>query len=558
MNISAEAVRKTVQTSPLHQKYMEKMKKDFEYFEKTPIPVITYSLFRRFYDDGNRIVYEHKYYFKRRERLAKCALLYMVYKEKKYLKMLEDVIWTICDEFTWSLPAHIWGDDFENVSGYRYLIDLFAAETGFALSEIYYLLKEDFSDMLRKRVEYEVKDRIIDAFLNRTQGFPFETKINNWSAVCAGSVGAAFIYMADRSMFDKAYPRIQAAINCFLKSYGDDGCCAEGLGYWEYGFGFYTYFGELLRRYTEGETDYFADEKVHNIAKFQQTAILRGCRTISFSDGFETTLFHQGLSRFLANEFDDVRIPDMRYDKTPDDDSCFRWAAILRDFVWTYDAMEIDNDTETYEYKENAQWYIKKCSGYSFAAKGGNNAEPHNHNDLGHFMLAVKDETPLTDLGSGEYTREYFGAGRYDIVNNASWGHSIPEINGISQQEGEQYRTQVLNADEKQFALQLKNAYDIKELDSFIRRFEFSQSGVTITDSFEGAITSVKERFITKTEPEVQGSVVKIDGITMVFEKGAQPCITSYEFKNHDAETETVYFIDVMTTGKTFKAEIIV
>ena len=44
--------------------------------------------------------------------------------------MLEDTIWAICDEYTWSLPAHIsWAKD------ERTDVDLFASETGYALSE---------------------------------------------------------------------------------------------------------------------------------------------------------------------------------------------------------------------------------------------------------------------------------------------------------------------------------------------------------------------------------------------------------------------------------------
>lgn len=54
------------------------------------------------------------------------------------------------------------------------------------------------------------------------------------------------------------------------------------------------------------------------------------------------------------------------------------------------------------------------------AAKGGNNGEPHNHNDVGSFFYLVGDEMLLTDLGAGEYTKEYFHEGRYRILCNNS------------------------------------------------------------------------------------------------------------------------------------------
>ena len=557
MEVSLAKLRKTVEVSPIHQQYMEKMKKDFEFFQQNPIPVITYHQFRRIYDDGNRHEYERNMYFRRRERLSKCALLYMVYGEQKYLDMLEDVIWTICDEYTWSLPAHIWGKDLENVAGYRYLIDLFAAETGFAMSEIYHLIGDKFSDMLRQRVEHEVKERIIDAFLNREGGFPFETKVNNWSAVCAGSVGAAFIYMATREQFDAAYPRLKSAIDHFLRSYGDDGCCEEGLGYWEYGFGFYTYFGELLRRYTSGKIDYFADKKIENMANFQSMAILRDNKTISFSDGFESMTFHQGLATFLASEFDSVTVPDAKYAKTPDDDHCFRWCAMVRDFMWYNADVRRSGNQEKHIFKEDAHWYIKTTKDYAFAAKGGHNAEPHNHNDIGHFLFISGDEIAFADLGSGEYTREYFGAGRYDIVNNASFGHSIPEINGAHQLPGGEYHGQVLSQDENHFNLELKDAYPDCGLESFVRCFDFNDKGFTLTDTFEGDVKDVKERFVTKIAPEVYGSEVKVGNTKLVLENAQEIVVTSMDFKDHSAKEQTVYFIDAEVKGNTFKAEII-
>lgn len=557
MEVSLAALRKTIEVSPLHQKYMEKMKEDFEVFEQKPIPVITYHQFRRFFDDGNRHEYERKLYFRRRERLSKCAILYMAYGEQKYLDMLEDVIWTICDEYTWSLPAHIWGKDFENVAGYRYLIDLFAAETGFAMSEIYHLIGDKFSDMLKQRVEHEVKERIIDAFLNRKDGYPFEDKVNNWSAVCAGSVGAAFIYMATREQFDAAYPRLESAIEHFLRSYGDDGCCEEGLGYWEYGFGFYTYFGELLRRYTSGKIDYFADKKIEKMAGFQNMAILRDNKTISFSDGFESMTFHQGLATFLASEFDSVTAPDVKFAKTPDDDHCFRWCAMVRDFVWYDPDVTYSGNEARHIFKADAQWYIKTTDDYAFAAKGGTNNEPHNHNDIGHFLFIAGDEIALADFGSGEYTKDYFGAGRYNIINNAAFGHSIPEINGINQVAGAEYHAQVISQDENHFKLQLKDAYPDCGIESFVRCFDFNDKGFVLTDTFEGDVKTVKERFVTNLKPEVCGNEVKLGNTKFVIANGEEPVVSSMDYKGHGVQDKTAYFIDVVVKGNTFKAEII-
>ncbi len=40
------------------------------------------------------------------------------------------------------------------------------------------------------------------------------------------------------------------------------------------------------------------------------------------------------------------------------------------------------------------------------ALKGGHNAEHHNHNDVGSFVVALGKSTPLADPGGEVYTSE--------------------------------------------------------------------------------------------------------------------------------------------------------
>lgn len=56
----------------------------------------------------------------------------------------------------------------------------------------------------------------------------------------------------------------------YLQGFGPDGACLEGLGYWNYGFGYFVYYADLLRKRTRGEMDWFRAEKVGRIALFQQ------------------------------------------------------------------------------------------------------------------------------------------------------------------------------------------------------------------------------------------------------------------------------------------------
>ena len=70
------------------------------------------------------------------------------------------------------------------------------------------------------------------------------------------------------------------------------------------------------------------------------------------------------------------------------------------------------------------------------AAKGGHNAEMHNQNDVGAFIVHFGGESIVADPGRGRYTREYFGPKRYEHFVNSSRGHSVPVPNGCEQRAG--------------------------------------------------------------------------------------------------------------------------
>lgn len=76
----------------------------------------------------------------------------------------------------------------------------------------------------------------------------------------------------------------------------------------------------------------------------------------------------------------------------------------------------------------DAQGYIKKKQYYSFAAKGGHNDEPHNHNDIGCFVILKNKKYVIDDLGWSEYDKWYFGPKRYDSICTSSKGHSVPVV----------------------------------------------------------------------------------------------------------------------------------
>ena len=78
------------------------------------------------------------------------------------------------------------------------------------------------------------------------------------------------------------------------------------------------------------------------------------------------------------------------------------------------------------------------------ALKGGHNAEHHNHNDVGSYVVVVKDRAVLLDPGSEVYTARTFSAQRYESKLLNSFGHPVPVVAGQLQQTGREAHAEVL------------------------------------------------------------------------------------------------------------------
>jgi hypothetical protein len=77
--------------------------------------------------------------------------------------------------------------------------------------------------------------------------------------------------------------------------------------------------------------------------------------------------------------------------------------------------------------------------GLFLAAWGGHNAQSHNHNDVGNFILYADGKPVLIDVGRPTYRRQTFSSRRYEIWAFQSGYHNLPTINGFDQQPGRAY-----------------------------------------------------------------------------------------------------------------------
>lgn len=513
-----------------------------EEFIKTDPPRIRFRDIHLFETTGSRVEFQAVY--SNYEARMRCFFLaYLLTKEEKYLTELADAIWNICDFESWSIPAHV--SEALPEERRKTFLDLTSTIMGFRVAEILYFVGDKLPNLVRKRAEYEVRQRVIDSY--KKYDFYWKRKTNNWAAVCTGATLCAYLYICEREEIDEQLPAMMRTIEGYLSGYDDDGCCKEGYGYWNYGFSFFCLFASMLRDYTDGEIDLFKREKVHQIARFQQNIFINEDECISFSDSGRRVVPHTWFSHFLKTEYPDIEIPSLTMEG-------FNGTEPLRYLLWSDPRLQnCTLNPKNHIYHDN-QWFINRQKDYAFACKAGCNAEFHNHNDVGSFILSKNGRVTLADIGVGLYTRQYFRSEtRYTYLCTSSRGHSVPIINGQLQVTSPE-KSVVYIEKENEYSFSMENAYDIESLKTVTRTFRCEADCVYMTDEFKftKAPTEIVERFVSITPAEEVSEGVRVGDTVIAYDKSVLELSITTEEHIASAEcSETVYLIDLRLKNPT-------
>ena len=472
----------------------------------SPIPPLPWSLLRLFKDTGNRRLFEKPYFERRRAFSAlEVAILAGRDADGSLLAAFHDLLWAICDEYSWSLPAH-----YGPQRPIPITLDLFASETGLYVAEALHLLGDRLDPRVADRCRAELRRRLLDSYLGDYPGYWWENGTNNWGAVCAGSLGIVFLYEEkDPARLKAALVRVLATMDAFLSSFPPDGTCLEGVGYWQYGFGLFALFADFVHQYTDGAVDLFADPRARRVALFPQGVALTATRTVSFADGSRFKPAVCDAETILRRHYGDAVAPGGSHLDTPGT----KPSMFVRSFLWGDGSQRAPTPPDGTVYLPDAQWLVVRKAPFAFAALFGNNGVPHNHNDIGSFLLVDGDGEGPMDLGSGEYTRQYFSAERYTIFCNGSQGHSVPIVGGRFQEAGGQRRAKDVAFEERDgkafFSADIAGAYGVDGLVSLRRAFEVDPTAgsVELRDdfAFSGGPLAVTERFVGYAEAEITG-----------------------------------------------------
>ncbi len=521
-----------VRTHPYYAKHIEAVRQKGEEMLATEPPRVKFSDWHLFKETGDRSI-SGKAHGEYSARLEVYFFLYLLDKDQKWLTALADIMWNICDFETWTIPAHV--SEEASPEDRRVFLDLCSSITGYRLAEILYFIGDDLPDLVKRRVAYEVKWRIIDSY--KKHCYWWEKCHNNWASVCAGAVFACHMYMGATEDIKEQLPYFMNTIQCYLDGFQDDGCCTEGYGYWNYGFSYFCLFADMLRVYTDGETDLFKLEKVHTIAQFQQNIALNEKESISFSDAGLTFSPQAWLTHYLKKQYPDLEIPHFTESNNT--------SGALRYVLWQDPEIVGGGiNLKSFQYKES-QWFVSRHPSYTLACKAGHNAESHNHNDVGSFIISKDGKVSFVDPGTGAYTRQYFGPERYEFLSTSSRGHSVPIINGQLQVTGKR-KSEIYLAEEHQFSYSIENGYAVDTLKSLTRSFDCAEEVLTLTDTycFTEMPQSVVERFVSYYKPEITEAGVRCGTSLLCFDKEVFEVSLSSEMTNASKPRE-LFMVDL-------------
>lgn len=491
-----------------------KMKLDFlakaeEYlnFEWPSLPATYFMEFNR---SGDRTIFQTPY-FQRRKALTALVIAECVENKGRFTDDIINGIWCICEESFWGVSAHNGLDNAQplpNVEN-RY-IDLFAAETAGLLTFVKYLIHDTLNaitPVICRRIDIELEEQIKLPFLNRLDfwwmGYSNKT-VNNWNPWIAANVLSVFLLNEhDDTRRNAAIAKLLDCVDKFIDTYGEDGGCDEGTSYWNVAGG--ALFDVLDQLYiaSNKKINLFSESLIKEIGRFIYRSHISKGYYINFADGAAKPQLCANMVYRYGKRIKDDKLTNLGAYIGYNDVETEMSNPLRRLLPEIFNFTEFTNADKTPPLERDT--WLKDIhvmsaratggcdKGLYLAAKGGHNAESHNHNDIGSCIVYFNGMPALIDIGVATYTKKTFSSERYSIFTMKSEYHNLPTINTVTQLNGEEYAATnvkyVCTDEHINFSLNIENAYPKEaQVKTYTRSYDFfrnSSSKIVISDHFE-------------------------------------------------------------------------
>lgn len=473
--------------------------KDAEKRLAKPMPEMSEEIYMLFKKTGRRTSEYSRVRGERYGRIARYTLGECLEKQGRFIKPLEAVLRAICQEKTWIFNFH--DGKLADYEGKQITIDLGSADLAQDLGECLHLVGSRLSPEVRQLVLAKLGERIFTPYHKAIEGTGTRqwwiTADMNWNSVChAGVVAAALAACPDkqeRAFFVAAAEKYSQDL---LRGFGGDGYCAEGMGYWNYGFGNYIQLCESIFQATQGGVDLYRLNGAREAATYPVRIRLINDLYPAYADcslnskpssqlmGYINRRYELGLSDFPLPKLSAIGgfTGSMMY--ACPNSATERPAGAAKEFYEIRSLFEHGGVL-------NCRPLPGSSCRLAASFKGGHNNEPHNHNDLGSLVVAVGKEALILDPGGEVYTARTFSKDRYKSKLLNSFGHPVPVIGGKLQRPGAEAKAVVLTKNftdpADTYALDLRSAYEPPGPQTLTRTFVYSRQGagsVKVTDEF--------------------------------------------------------------------------
>lgn len=489
-----------------------------EYLEK-PIPLLPATVYLEFKRVGNRSRYQ-SIWRERREMLHGLVLAECIEGKGRYLDAIANVIWAICEESTWTWPAHVGaqkaGVGLPDTS--EPVVALFSAQTANSLAWTHYLLKRELdkvSPRICERIEREINRQILTPYLERNDfgwmGFRARADgrhPNNWNPWINSNVLVATLLMEkDKERRLELTHKVLRCLDNFVVPYPSDGSCDEGPSYWGHAGASLFDNLELLYRATNGRFDVYDEPAIKEIGRFIYRVHIAGDYFVNIGDcDPQFSLYRDLVYRY------GVRIKDPHM-------QAFAVSNMTQDELFGTEKLQlflgrtlfsIFNLSNLLEAREASAPLLRdvwlghpdmqlmaardkagSSEGLYVASWASHNGQSHNNNDVGNFIIYANGRPFIIDAGKPTYTRKTFSSKRYEIWAMQSAYHNLPTINGVMQNAGRRYAAKDVayesGEDFAQLIMDIATAYPSKAgINSWIRTVRLNRGrNVEVTDLFE-------------------------------------------------------------------------
>ena len=449
-------------------------------YQKKPWNAIPAETFAEFRTNGNRTRYEEASFGIRKQFVCLVMAEIMQGRGRFLPSIRKGLHYFIEKEPWWGIPAHYPKDHPEKDIQ---PVDLFNAETAGMLAWTLYMLEDEINRKEKElcdRVRSEINRRFLQPVLNQPQGW--KSNANNWNTwITSNWLETVLICESDAKQRDAAFKGVQQCLRTFLKGYPDDGGCEEGVSYWDCaGASFFEslYFMQFAPKQAVLTLNEAQKKKVENMGRFITTMYINDLTFVNFSDAQAQNvpniniLFPYGaylqnlqmmqLAAYVGKKYQYTLKPTTLFLKSGNYPKLGRELMLLSMLPKYQKTAAVEPKTED-AYLENSQIMVASNKNWFVAAKGGNNAESHNHNDIGNFIVYHNNQPVVIDLGRDTYTSKSFSNQRFELMNCRSAYHNVPIINGLEQKDGKKYRadkvSHVFSEGISSLTLNLEKAY---------------------------------------------------------------------------------------------------